>query len=223
MGIRLLIADGHSVFRDAISLWLDRHEGFEVLTPAEDGCSAVALARQLRPDIVLMDAVMPRLNGFDATRQIANERPESKVIIFSEVVDSQSVCSALEAGAVGYLSKYCSSDELVRAIHDVVSEGTYLCPAASTVVVQQLLCECDSPVRSGKTSLTPRQRQIVQQVAEGQSIKKIARDLGLSPKTVDWHKAQVMKKLGIDCTAGLVRYAMVEGLTFDGLLPAGVD
>lgn len=222
MKARLLIAEGHAVFREAISLWLSRNSEFEVLTPAADGCGAVALALQLRPDVILMDAIMPRLNGIDATRQILLERPDSKVIVFSESVSSPSVCAALEAGAAGYLSKYCSSEELIRAIQDVVSHGTYLSPAASTVVVQHYLSGPDSSICPAQSSLTPKRRYIVQQIAEGKSIKEIARQLGLSSKTVAWHKVQVMTQLGIDSTAGLVRYAMAEGLTSDGLLPAGI-
>ncbi len=223
MRTRLLVAEGHAVFREAISIWLSQNGEFDVLTPAEDGCSAVALARQLRPDVVLMDAILPRLNGADAARQIVKEVPETKVIIFSETVSSRSVRSALEGGAVGYLSKYCSSDELVRAIRDVVFEGTYLCPAASTFVVQHYLCGHPDQDVSASERLTPRQRQIVQRIAEGQSVKEIARELELSPKTVDWHKVQAMRKLGIDSTAGLVRYAIAEGLAPGALMPVGAN
>lgn len=221
MSIRVFVAEGHAIFREAVSLWLCRHSEFEVLTAAADGCDAVTLALRVRPDVILMDAAMPRLNGIDAMRQIAQERPSIKIIIFSESVGSQSVCAALEAGAAGCLSKYCSSEELIRAIQHVVSGGTYLCPAASTVVVQRYLGGLNFAVHPVRNPLTAKQRHIVQQIAEGQSIKEIARNLELSPKTVDWHKAQIMKKLSIDSIAGLVRYAMAEGLTCETLLPIG--
>jgi DNA-binding NarL/FixJ family response regulator len=222
MPIRLFVAEGHPVFREAVSFWLNQDSDFEVLPAAPDGTGAVALAHQYRPHVILMDAVLPHLNGIDATRQIVADMPDVKVIVFSEIVNSHSVRSALEAGAAGYVSKACSVDELKQAIHDVVSEGTYLGGAASAVVVQYCLCGPESDESFGRSPLTPRQRQIIQRIGEGQSIKQIAHELGLSPKTVDWHKMQVMKRLNIDSTAGLIRYAMVEGLTCDKLVPAEV-
>lgn len=219
MGVRIIVAEAHAVFREAISLWLSQNHEFEVIASAQDGPTAVSLVRQWRPDVVLMDAILPDLNGIDATRQITSERPDTRVLIFSDAVSSQSVRGALEAGAAGYLSKQCSPEELMRAIHEVVSEGAYLGPAATSTVVQFCLAGGDSDARSGEQALTPRQRQIVQRIAEGQSIKEIARRLGLSPKTVDWHKVQIMRKLRIDSTAGLVRYALAEGLTYEGLMP----
>jgi DNA-binding NarL/FixJ family response regulator len=223
MKTRVLIADSHELFREAISLWLCRNSEFELLTSATDGREAIALAHQWQPDVILMDAVMPHLNGIDATRRITQELPDTKIIVVSETISASLVHAALEAGAAGYLSKYCSSDELIRAVHEVVLQGTYLCSAASTLVVQRYLGQCNAPCSAEPTPLTPRQRYIVQQIAEGMSIKRIAQQLGLSPKTIDWHKGQIMKKLGIDSLAGLVRYAMVEGLTCHSLSPAGTS
>ena len=195
MGIRIVVAEGHAVFRESISLWLGQNADFEVIGSAPDGPTVVSLARQWRPDVILMDPILPNLNGADATRQIVMEWPETRVLIFSDVVSSRSVRQALEAGAAGYLSKQCSPEELMRAIREVVSEGTYLGPAATSTVVQFCLCGTDGDIRLGQRALTPRQRQIVQRIAEGQSVKEIARKLELSPKTVDWHKMQIMKKL----------------------------
>jgi two-component system, NarL family, response regulator NreC len=223
MSTSLLIADDQTVFREAISLWLRQSADVEVVGLAENGRMAVDMACRLHPDVVLMDMTMPQMNGIDATRLIVQETPDTKVVILAETVSSRSVHDALEAGAVGYVSKCCSAQEVIRAIHEVMSEGTYLSPAASSVVVRQYLHGHGANDSSLRASLTARERQIVQLIAEGHSIKEIGRELTRSPKTIDWHKSQVMKKLGIDTTASLVRYAIIEGLTSLDLTPLAVS
>ncbi len=219
MRIKLLIADGHPVFREAVSFWLSQREELEVLPPAADACSAVAQARRWRADVVLMDLVWPHVRGIDATRQVVGELPDVKVVVLSDAVNSQTVHGVLAAGAAGYLPKNCSSEELMHAIREVASQGSYLSPAASSVVVQDYLGAGRSAPAARKSALTPRQRQIVRRIADGYSIKRIAQEVGLSSKTVDWHKGQAMRKLGLENTASLVRYAITAGLTSDSLSP----
>lgn len=223
MSISLLIADDQAVFREALSFWLRQSATVDVVGLAENGRMAVEMTRNLHPDVVLMDVTMPQMNGIEATRVIVREASDAKVVILAETVSSRSVHDALEAGAVGYVSKCCAAQEVVRAIREVMSGGTYLSPAASSVVVRHYLDGRGATASSLQTCLTARERQILQLIAEGRSIKEIGRELTRSPKTIDWHKSQVMKKLGIDTTAGLVRYAIIEGLTSPDLMPLEVS
>jgi DNA-binding NarL/FixJ family response regulator len=184
---------------------------------------AVHLACQLRPDVVLMNAIMPKLNGIEATRQITQRAPECKVVILAESSNSQLLSNAFDAGARGYLSRHCSAEELLRGVHDIASGGVYLCSDASSILVDCLVNGGEISPRFRHSSLTPRQLQVLQLIVEGHNIKGIARELSLSPKTVDWHKSQIMKTLGIESIAGLVRYAIVEGITHGDLSPLGVS
>jgi len=223
MKIRLLIADDHAVVKEAISFWLVNHTEIQVVGLAQNGRIAVTLACDLQPDIVLMDITMPYLNGIEATCEIVRKVPGTRVLILSDDVRSQSVRDAIEAGASGYLSKHCSPDELVQAIHNVVEEGTHLSPAASSIILRDYINGRDTPAASRWLYLTERERQVFRLVVEGRSTKWIARNLSISPKTIDWHKSRMMKKLGIDNIAGLVRYAIMEGLTCDAPSLVGVS
>lgn len=217
MGLRLLIADDHTIFREILSAWLIRTGEFEVVGLAEDGHVAIDLTRELRPAVVLIDNAMPRLNGIGATREILRMVPETRVLVLSDEADSRSVIAALEAGASGYLSKHCSTEELKWAIKSVASGGTYLSAPANSTLVRHFISGEISSHNQRSVCLTTRERQIVQLLAEGQTTKRVATGLSLSRKTVDWHKGRIMKKLGIDSIAGLVRFAISEGLTSDVL------
>jgi len=219
MGLTLLIADDHTVFREMLAAWLSRSGDFDVVGGAEDGHTAIELARDLRPCVVLTDNAMPKLNGIDATREIVRLVPETKVLVLSDDANSRSVIAALEAGASGYLSKHCSAEELTWAIKNVASGGTYLSAPANSTLVRHYISGELSGEHLRSASLTARERQVVQLLAEGQTTKQVAADLRLSPKTVDWHKGRIMKKLGIESVAGLVRFAISEGLASD-VLPA---
>lgn len=218
MSPTLLIADDHAVFRELLSSWLTRNAEFEVIGLAEDGRVAVDLARDLRPDVVLTDNTMPKLNGIDATREIVRAVPKTKVLLLADEADSRSVIAALEAGASGYLSKHCSSEELMWAVRNVAAGGTYLSAPANSALVRHYIS--GEGVSDGPRSwgLTARERQVVQLLAEGQTTKRVATELSLSPKTVDWHRSRIMKKLGIESVAGLVRFAIGEGLAANVLI-----
>lgn len=212
MDIRILVADNHRVVREAICSLLRNESGMDVVGEADDGRIAIQLARELHPDIVIMETSMPNLNGIEATRQIIHELPEVKVIALSAHSDRRSVCEMLRAGASGYLPKRCAFEELVCAIQDVVLNRTYLSSHISGLVVDEYLHRTDLNGKSAYSVLTEREREVLQLIAEGKSTKLIARELYVSPKTVEWHRGQLMKKLRIESVAELVKYAISEGL-----------
>lgn len=222
MRIRILIADDYQLLRKAISIRLNAEADMQVVGEAEDGRVAVRLARELIPDVVIMDAAMPNLNGVEATRQIVRERPAIKVLAFSGSLDRRSVQEMLAAGASGCLQKTCSFEELLTAVHDVVANHTYLSPQVCRMVIEGYLGRSTGGTISAYSELTAREREVLQLIAEGKSTKMTAKELCLSAKTVEWHRGRIMRKLGIESIAGLVRYAMVEGLTSADVMPAEV-
>lgn len=213
MEIRILVADKHRVVREAICSLLRNEYGMDIVGEAEDGRTAVQLARELHPDIIIMETSMPNLNGIEATRQIVHELPDVKVIALSAHSDRRSVCEMLKAGALGYLPKRCTFQELVSAIQNVVANRTYLSSHISRIVVEEYLHRAAEQGQSAYSVLTNREREVLQLIAEGKSTKVIARELYVSPKTIEWHRSQLMKKLSIESVAELVKYAISEGLT----------
>jgi len=213
MGIRIVIADDHKMVREAISSLLSNEIGMEVVGEAEDGRTAVQLARELQPDVIVMEVVLPSLNGIEATRQIVRELPAVKVIALSTRSDGRSVREMLKAGASGYVPKNCAFQELVTAIGNVVSNQTYLSSKISGIVVEGYIHRLAGHDDSAYSLLTPREREVLQLIAEGKSTKTIARELFVSAKTIEWHRSQLMHKLGVQSVAELVKYAISEGLT----------
>ncbi|MBN1507157.1 MAG: response regulator transcription factor [Sedimentisphaerales bacterium] len=222
MPIRVLIVDDYELLRRAIALCIAKEPDIEVAGEAEDGRVAVRLALDLNPDVVVMDVAMPNLNGVEATRQIVHERSDMKVIAFSPAADRRSVQEMLEAGASGYVPKSCSVDELITAIRSVASHRVYLSPQICRMVVDGYINRSRDNRCAAGTELTAREREVLQLIAEGQSTKTMAKVLCLSTKTVEWHRSRIMKKLGIESIAGLVRYAMAEGLTSVELTASGL-
>jgi len=209
--IRVLLADDHTLVRAGIRSLLENMEGIEVIAEASDGRDALRLVRAHRPDVVLMDIAMPGLNGLEAAARIAKKFPNVRVIILSMHVNEEYVLQALRAGAAGYMVKGADAAELEIAIRAVARGETYLSPMVSKHVVTDYIQRI-----SGETSplelLTPRQREVLQLIAEGYSTKKIARTLKISVKTVETHRMQLMERLDIHDIAGLVRYAIRIGL-----------
>jgi two-component system response regulator NreC len=213
MEIRILVADNHMVVREAICSILNNEFGMDIVGEAEDGRVAIQLAREMHPDVIIMETSMPNLNGIEATRQIVQELPKVKVIALSAHWDRRSVCEMLKAGASAYLPKHCAFQELVSAIQNVVSNRTYLSSHISGLVVDEYLHRAAEQGKSAYSVLTDREREVLQLIAEGKSTKQIARELYVSPKTIEWHRSQLMKKLHIESIAELVKYAISEGLT----------
>jgi DNA-binding NarL/FixJ family response regulator len=185
----------------------------EVIGEAENGREAVQLARELSPDLVIMDVTMPDLNGIDATRIITSDSKNIKVIALSMYSDKQFVQGMIHAGASGYLLKDCAFEELVNAIRAVIDGNTYLSPGIAGIVVQDYLNKLSNDASSASSVLTTREREVLQLIAEGKSAKVIASQLNVSVKTIETHRRQIMEKLGIFSIAGLTKYAMRERLT----------
>ncbi|HLB74841.1 MAG TPA: response regulator transcription factor [Sedimentisphaerales bacterium] len=213
MDIRILIADDHKMVREAITSLLNNEIGMSVVAEAADGRTAVQLARELQPDVVIMDITMPNLNGIEATRQILHEPSSTKVVLLSEQSDRRCVCEALRAGASGFLPKRCGFDELITAIRNLAANHTYLSPEITGVVVEGYINRLPEQDSSAYSVLTNREREVLQLIAEGVSTKNIAKELYLSAKTIEWHRSQLMKKLHLKSVADLVKYAINEGLT----------
>lgn len=213
MAIKILIADDHGILREAITSLLNNEFGMEVIGEAQDGRTAVQLAKELHPDVIIMDIAMPGLNGIEATRQIVREMPNIKVIALSVYADRRSVREMLKAGASGYVPKQCAFKELVTAIQNVVSNQTYLSSRISGIVVEEYVHRLEENDNSAYSILTPREREVLQLIAEGKSTKAIAKELFVSNKTIEWHRRQLMNKLGAQSVAELVKYAIREGLT----------
>ena len=213
MAITVLIVDDHQITREGIRSMLEREPDMKVLGEAEDGRSAVRLARELGPDVILMDVSMPDMNGILATGIILAESPKIKVLALSMLADARVVHNMLRAGASGYLIKDCSFKELVRAIRMLVANRTYLSPGIMDVVVKDYVrppAHADSPSSS---NLTVRESEVLQLVAEGYSTSQIAKSLYLSIKTIETHRQNLMAKINARGIAGLTKYAIREGLT----------
>ena len=209
--IRVLLVDDHNLVRAGIRALLDDFEDVEVIAEASDGREAAKLARNLVPDIVLTDIAMPGLNGLEATARICKTCPGVRTIVLSMHSNEEYVVQALRAGASGYLSKQAATQELEFALRSVAGGHSYLSPTISSRVIAKLLS--DDEIASAITPvLTPRQREILQLVAEGKTTREIAGILSISAKTVESHRGQLMERLGIHDVPGLVRYAIRIGL-----------
>ncbi len=209
--IRVLLADDHDLFRAGLRVLLQDLGGFEVVAEAGDGREALRLVGEHRPDVVLMDLMMPGLNGLEATARVARESPGVRVLVLSMNAAEEFVLPAVRAGASGYVLKNARPAELEQAIRAVARGETYLTPAVSGHLIddyrRRTTGEADSLEK-----LTPRQREVLQLVAEGHSTKEIARRLSVSVKTVETYRSQLMDALDIHDIAGLTRYAIRKGL-----------
>ncbi len=213
--IRLLICDDHTIVREGLKRLLDEEEGVEVIGEAMDGRDAVAKALDLMPDIVLMDLSMPGLHGLEATRQVVKRLPKAKVLILSMHKNEAYVLQALQAGASGYILKDSASEEVVTAIRAASRGDSYLSPAISRVVIEDYL-RLSSPDSGGAKSLydtlTTREKEIFQLLAEGLKNQEIADRLHVSVKTVETHRAHIMEKLNLKNIAELVKYSIEIGI-----------
>ena len=209
--IRVLLADDHDLFRAGLRVLLQDLGGFEVVAEAGDGREALRLVGEHRPDVVLMDLMMPGLNGLEATARVAREFPGVRVLVLSMNAAEEFVLPAVRAGASGYVLKNARPAELEQAIRAVARGETYLTPAVSGHLIDDYRRRTTGEPDSLE-KLTPRQREVLQLVAEGHTTKQIARRLGVSVKTVETYRSQLMDALDLHDIAGLTRYAIRKGL-----------
>jgi len=207
MPIQVLLADDHQIMRQGLKSLLER-EGFRVVAEAADGRDALRLAETSHPDVVILDLAMPGLNGVDAAREIARSSPKTKAILLTMHKEDAYVLQALSAGVSGYVLKTQASADLVQAIREVTRGSIYLSPGVSRAVVDAYRAKTDLP----PDPLSPREREVLQLVAEGKTTKEVAAILGVSVKTAESHRTRIMEKLDIHETAGLVRYAIRRGV-----------
>lgn len=210
MNQRVLIADDHLLVRMGIKALLSQLDGFEVIAEAEDGVGALEMQRELQPDIALIDIAMPDMTGIEVVRKIRQFDSQVKIVYLSALNSAEIVQAAFATNANGYLLKDFMLAELEEALNKVVSGEIYLSPRLLNSAADTR--EKEPSEYAGKTMLTARQLEILRGIASGSSTKEIARDLGVSPKTVDFHRTQLMKRLGLHDIASLTLYAVRHGL-----------
>ncbi|MHB8053936.1 MAG: response regulator [Candidatus Aminicenantales bacterium] len=213
MIVRILLADDHTIILDGLCSLLNKNPDFKVVGRAADGMSAVRLAAELSPDLIIMDISMPGLNGIDAARRIQAADPRTKVIALSMHNDGRYVSEALKSGALGYLLKESAFEELIAAVRAVMKGQCYLSASIAGVVIKDYIRHLEKTNSGVFSALTPREREVLQALSEGLSTKEIASRLGVSVKTVETHRSQIMERLDIHSVAELTKYAIREGLT----------
>lgn len=209
--LRLMLVDDHEVVRRGLAALLESSAGWEIVGEAADGRSAVTLAEEVQPDVVVMDVGMPELNGFEATRQILKVRPQIEVLILTMHDGEQLVREVIDAGARGYVLKSDAGRHLVAAVHSLARHQPYF----TSEIAARVYAETRQPRRRGRPpviGLTPREREVLQLLAEGHNNREVADRLKRSVKTIETHRARLMRKVQVGSLAELVRYAVREGI-----------
>jgi DNA-binding NarL/FixJ family response regulator len=209
--IRVILADDHAVVREGLRVFLELQEGIEVVGEAADGDEAIAVAQRLRPDVILMDLVMPRLDGVAAMRELRRLLPDTRVIALTSFLDDERLLPAIEAGAAGYLLKDVEPSELARAVRAAKAGEAMLDPAAAARLVEAV-AHGATPAPVARDRLTPREQEVLELLASGRSNKRIAFELGISEKTVKAHVGHVLAKLGVSDRTEAAVLAVSEGL-----------
>jgi len=213
MGVKILLADDHEIVLDGLQNLLSKEIDVEVVGEVKDGRQAVRTAEELEPDIIIMDITMPSLNGIEATRQIIDSLPDTKIIVLSMHTGREFISEALQAGAMGYLLKDCAFQELTDAIESVKNSKVYLSQEITDLVVEDYVHKLSSAEDIKTDILTSREREVLQLIAEGNSTKAIADMLFLSRKTIETYRSRLKDKLNVKSVAELTKYAIREGLT----------
>lgn len=211
---RLVLADDHAMMREGLKALIDSRDDMQIVGEADNGRDTVSLAQKKGAHLVVMDVGMPDLNGIEATRQLKQQRPNIKVVALSGHANKQFVREMLQAGAFGYVLKHRATEELLHAISEVMAGNKYLSPDVARGVVDDYI-ELSSSISDNPAFiiLTDREREVLQQIAEGVSTKEIADVLGVSIKTVETHRRNIMEKLDLHSIAELTKYAIREGVT----------
>ena len=213
MSISILIADDHQMIIDGLKRFIADEPDMEVVGAVGDGRTLVDLAAEIRPNVVVVDLKLPGIDGIEATQRMLTNNPDLRVVGLSMHQDMNNLVGMLRAGAKGYISKQSASRELIRAIYSVTSGHYYLCPELTTTMVEVFMNSLQDNQFTPAPTLTPREREVLRLLAQGLSTKEIAFSLRLSPKTVDAHRHNIMEKLEIDNVAGLVKYAISQGMS----------
>jgi len=211
--IKVLVVDDHVLIRQGIRALIESVEGIEVVGEAENGKEALKKSIELLPDVVIMDLGMPVLNGIEATRQIMKALPRTRILALTAHADEKYVFQTLKAGASGYLLKTCTASELAEAVLSVCAGNPHFSPAVSRKIMDRYLSGEDALSKNAQPDhLTEREREVLQLIAEGYSNVKVAELMGISVKTVETHRANIMKKIGAHDVTGLVKYAIKRGI-----------
>lgn len=210
--LRILVADDHEIVRRGLIFLIKSQPTWEVCAEADNGRQAVELARQLKPAVVVLDIGMPILNGLEATRQILRDNPQTRVLILTITDTDQAVRAVLDAGARGFLLKSDAARDLVSAIDALQHNRTFFTARVAEFVLSGYHGANGTPKKELRSALTPREREVVQLLAEGKSTKEVASHLNLSVKTAETHRSNIMRKLGLHCVSELVLYAVRNGI-----------
>jgi two-component system response regulator NreC len=212
MAVTILLADDHHVMRQGLRMLLEAQEDFRVVAEAGDGLEAVKLVERLKPHVLIVDLMMPGINGLEVARQVSHHSPQTRIIVLSMYGNEPYVLEALRNGAVGYVLKDADAAELLRAVHEVVAGRRYLSPPLSEHAIEAYLQKAQDAVLDLHETLTTREREVLQLAAEGRTNADIAAVLYVSPRTVETHRAHLMHKLGLHTQADLIRYALKRGI-----------
>jgi len=210
--IKIIVADDHSLMRQAIQMWLEKQWDFELVAEASDGESAIELAKELSPHVVIMDISMPRLNGLEATKQITAQCPETSVLIMSVHIDNERILSALQAGAKGYLTKDATGDEIITAVRGIISGEVVLSPLVSRKIVESLSIITSTDGNEAIDKISSREYQVLKQVAKGMSNKDIAKELGISLRSVKSNLTSIFLKMRVGTRTEAVTTAIQLGI-----------
>jgi DNA-binding NarL/FixJ family response regulator len=214
MSIKVMLVDDHKMVSEVLSALLARETDMEVVAIADNGREAIRLARETKPDIIVMDLTMPELNGLEACRRIMAETPESRIIVLSMHMEREYVVEAIKAGAKGYIQKMSAFKTLVGSIRSVQEKNGFLDPIITGIVLKDYIEHLNKPgVPNEQSALSSREREVLQLISEGKSTKDIAFTLNISAKTIETHRRQIMLKLKLNNVAELTRYAIREGIT----------
>jgi len=212
MAVTVLLADDHPIVRQGMRNLIEAEAGYSVVGEAEDGLQAVQMAEQFKPDIIIVDMMMPRLNGLEAIRQITSRVPQTHSIVLSMQSADPYVVQALKAGASGYILKDSAPNEVINAIQQVLSGKRYLSPQLSEKLIDIFVAKLETDALDPYNALTNREREILQLAAEGFSNTTIAEQLSISPRTVEQHRQSMMNKMGFNNQTDLIRFALKRGI-----------
>lgn len=212
MTISIILADDHPVVRRGMEALLESEPDFSIVGVAADGLETIRLADRLKPDVVVLDLMMPGLSGLEALRILRDRSPRTRIVILSMYSSSAFVAQALQNGAIGYVLKGCTEENLIRAVRDAAVGRRFLSPPVTEIAINAYIEQSRGGLLSLHDTLTPRQREVLQMAAEGKTTSEIAERLNISPRTVENHRASIMKKLGLQNQTDLIRHAMRHGL-----------